>query len=96
MKDKLLTNIKEVKEICLLIDKGEDYKGRIHLFLSNINETISWILTKNLINQQFVIQVLKDIVYAVEYEDTVILKDTLRYGLLEIYYYVNENCQCEE
>ena len=40
------------------------------------------------INNQFLIQVLKDTLYGIEHEDPVFLQDVLQYGILEIYKYI--------
>lgn len=96
MKEKIQSQIEQINRICNLIDNGEDYLGAAISELAEITEIMNVILENYDINEQFVLQVLKDIVYGVEQKDSVILRDTFRYGLLKIYSYVNENDQREE
>lgn len=96
MKEKIQLQIEQINRICNLIDNGEDYLGIVISGLPEITKIMNVILENYDINEQFVLQVLKDIVYGVEQKDSVILRDTFRYGLLKIYHYVNENDQSEE
>lgn len=92
MQFELQTHIEQVNDICALIDGGGEYLNKVISYLPQINKIISIILDYFEINEQFVNQVLVDIIYGVEHVDEVILRDTLRYGLLEIYNYVNDEC----
>lgn len=96
MEIELQSHIEKVNDICTLIDCGGEYLPKVLSYLPEINKTIGIILNCFEVNEQFVAQVLRDIVYGVEHSDAVILKDTLQYGLLEIYYYVSEECMNEE
>lgn len=96
IKEKVLENIKQVKNICSAIDSGENYYDKMVNYFPEMKQMISKILENNLINEQFVLQVLNDIVYGMEKQDEVILRDTLRYGLQELYQYFYEICQKEE
>jgi hypothetical protein len=77
------------------IENEEIYMGELKACLPEINQRIQAIfaLTEDSevslgINKEFVLQVLSDLVYGIEQEDQVFLLDVLRYGLLEIYYFV--------
>lgn len=99
----LRTHIGRVNEICCLIENEEEYNGALSEYLPALNQTISELLayaqnveTSFTINEQFVIQVLKDVLYGMEHQDSVILLDALRYGLLEVYRYGIDELQSEE
>ena len=80
------------------IEQGKDYRINIRTYLPILNQLISQIFeviqqpenSDLQININFIIQVLKDIVYGIEQEDTVFLLDVLKYGLLQIYDYMIE------
>lgn len=86
--------IERTEYLCHLIENEEDYFGKILDYLPVLNQTITNILdyaqapeNPFVLNEEYVLQVLKDIVYGIEHKDSVFLLDTLRYGLLNIYYY---------
>lgn len=90
----LQIHIERVEHICNLIEQGEEYIEELTGYLTALNELIGAVLacaqnqeTPFTINEQFVLQVLKDIIYGIEHKDSVFLLDVLRYGLLEIYDY---------
>lgn len=98
----LQQHIEIVDEISNKIEFGENYLEQIKSYLPSLNEMMKIIfeLKQNSqiglqIDWEFVMQVLTDIVYGIEQEDTVFLLDVLRYGLLEIYYYVGAEVQGE-
>lgn len=95
--------ITKVEYICHLIENDKEYLGELTEYLPALNETIGFILScaQNLeipfmINEQFVLQVLKDVLYGIEHQDSVLLLDALRYGLLEIYCYGKKELKSEE
>lgn len=99
----LQTHIERVEQICNLIEHGEEYIEELTGYLAALNELMGTILAyaQNreipfTINEQFVLQVLKDIIYGIEHKDSVFLLDVLRYGLLEIYAYTANELQSEE
>lgn len=96
----LQQHIDVIEHIGNKIEKHEAYMEELKEYLPTMNQMITTIF--NLvqspeiplsINQEFVLQVLKDIVDGMEREDSVFLLDVLRYGLLEIYYYVGSELQ---
>lgn len=85
----------QITQICDKIENGQAYMAELRSFLPEMNQMITGILNlagdPNValdLNTEFVIQVLKDIIYGIENEDSVFLLDVLRYGLQEIYEYI--------
>lgn len=103
MKDFLIelkTQTKVVEAIAYKIDNGQAYMEELKAYLPKLNQIVTEILKKISdhmidINQNFVLQVLNDIIYGIEQDDAVILEDVLRYGLIEIYEYVGIELQSE-
>ena len=62
-----------------------------------MNEIVTCILyeAKISINEEFLVQVLHDLIDGIERQDDVILLDTLQYGWIEIFIYVNDKFQGE-
>ena len=96
----LQLQIETVEGICRLIESEKEYMKELTGYLPVLNQTISFILecagnpeTPFMINEEFVLQVLKDILYGMEHQDSVFLLDVLRHGLLEIFYYGKEGLQ---
>lgn len=103
MTEKLQTHIVKLNVICSMIEDEKDYTEELKKYLPELNQMINYFLTcaQDLsntftINEQFVVQVLQDILYGMEHQDSVILLDALRYGLLEIYNYGRDELQSEE
>ncbi len=95
--------MEKVENICSMIENEEEYLGKLTGYLSQLNETVSYILAcaedpanPFQINVEFVLQNLKDILYGIEQQDSVFLLDALRYGLMEIYKYGVDGLQSEE
>ncbi|MCM1256242.1 MAG: hypothetical protein NC307_00115 [Roseburia sp.] len=98
----LQSQMDKVEEICRLIENEKEYMEELTGYLPELNQSISFILECArdpellfVINEEFVLQALKDILYGMERQDTVFLLDVLRYGLLEIYRYGKEELQSE-
>jgi len=96
----LQQHIDTVELIGNKIENGEAYMADMKAYLPDLNQMITTIfeLVQNpqiqlSINPQFVLQVLNDIIYGIETEDSVFLLDVLRYGLLEVYYYTGTELQ---
>lgn len=96
----LVQHIETVEGISNKIESGEAYMQDMKAYMPSLQSMIKTIFDLkqiselNLsINTGFVVQVLNDIVYGIENEDTVFLLDTLRYGLLEVYYYIGNELQ---
>lgn len=95
----------EIDDLALIgdkIEKEENYMGELKACLPTINKRVQEIFslaenpqTTLEINRDFVLQVLNDLIYGIEQEDAVFLLDVLRYGLLEIYYFVGSELQGE-
>lgn len=92
-----------VKEIASKIENGSEYMEELRSYLPILNQTIITLfkMIQNSaiqleINQKFVLQVLNDIIYGIEHEDSVYLEDVLRYGLLEIFDYLGTELQSED
>ena len=95
-KDKLM-------EVIGQLENKEEYMKPLKEYLPSLNQ-----ITKNIfelvndpnvlleLNTQFYMQVLNDIVNGMENQDTVILLDTLKYGLLEIYLYIENELRGRE
>lgn len=91
----LQQHIDVVGKIADQMENGENYFNELQGYLSPLNQMITEIfeLMNNPqiqleVNRDFILQVLNDIAYGMEQEDRVFLLDVLRYGLLEIYYYI--------
>lgn len=103
MIEELQMHIERVENICQLIENREEYNEELMGYVGALDTMINDILACShnqeipfFINEEFVLQVLKDIIYGIENKDSVFLLDTLRYGLLEIYYYTVEELQSGE
>lgn len=90
----LQAQIEKVDFICCQIEQEEEYLGELMEYLPVLNQVIQVILACAKdpeipfdINEAFVLQILKDIIYGIEHKDAVFLLDTLRYGLQEVYRY---------
>lgn len=101
--NELRQHIEDVEEICNKLENGETCMESIRNYLPSLNQMITTVFDLKQapensldISQEFVIQVLNDIIYGIENEDFVFLLDVLRYGLLEIYYYIETELQSEE
>lgn len=99
----LQQHIQVVEEIGTKIEQREAYMDRLRAYVPLLNEMMTTIFELMQIpeiqlelSQEFVLQVLNDIIYGIENEDSVFLLDVLRYGLLEIYYYIGTELQSEE
>lgn len=93
----------KVDTIVQKIENGEPYMEDIKKYLPELNRIITTLfegMQNSLINidlnQNFILQVLNDILYGIEHEDSVFLADVLRYGLIEIYNYVGVELQRED
>ena len=96
----LQQHIEVVQKIGDKIENGETYIGELREYMPSLKQMITTIFELTQIpeislsiNTEFVIQVLNDIIYGMEQEDTVFLLDVLRYGLLEVYYFVASELQ---
>lgn len=96
----LQSQIETAKQIGNKIENGEEYMEDIREYLPSLNQMVTSIFqiaqepeSVLEINAEFVLQVLNDILYGIEHKDSVFLLDALRYGLLEIYYYLAEELQ---
>lgn len=96
----LQQHINTVNEITNKIEADEAYMENLKEYLPSLNQMIQAIFefVQNPavpleLNQEFVLQVLNDILYGIENRDDVFLLDVLRYGLLEIYYYMGTELQ---
>lgn len=92
-----------VEEIGNRIECGEHYMEEVRNYLPSLNQMVTEIFQMKQepgvlpeLNSEFVIQVLNDILYGMEHEDAVFLLDVLRYGLMEIYHYIETELQSEE
>ena len=103
MIEQLQMHVERVENICRLIENREEYNEELRRYVGRLNTMVNDILVSSqnqknpfFINEEFVLQVLKDIIYGIENKDSVFLLDTLRYGLLEIYYYIIDELQSGE
>lgn len=100
--DLLRKNTKLVEEIGERIENRQSYIEELRAYLPSLNQMVTTILGIMQepqivleLNQAFILQVLSDILYGMENEDSVFLLDVLQYGLLEIYNYVGTELQSE-
>lgn len=98
----LRKNIELVEKIGDKIENRNPYMEDLREYLPFLNQIITTIVgliqepeISLELNQGFILQVLNDILYGIENEDSVFLLDVLRYGLLEIYHYVETELQSE-
>lgn len=96
----LQSQIDTAEEIGNKIENGEAYMEDIRKYLPSLNQMITEVFRMMQdpvlvldINPEFVTQVLNDVLYGIEHQDSVFLLDVLRYGLLEIYYYIGTELQ---
>lgn len=92
-----------VEELAGKAESGEAYLEELKSYLPVLNQTIVQLFEiireprNNIdISQDFVLQVLNDIIYGIEKEDSVCLADVLRYGLVEVFNYIAIELQGEE
>ena len=100
--DLLQQHIGVVEGIGDKVERGEYYMEDVRQYLPSLNQIMTVILQMTQepevsleLDQGFVMQVLNDILYGIEQADSVFLLDVLRYGLLEIYYYIITELQSE-
>lgn len=100
--DELRNQSEIIEQLAVKIEGGEPYERELKEYLPVLNQTIAKLfkIIQNPTNpieisQDFVLQVLHDILYGIEKEDTVCLADVLRYGLIEIFDYVGSELQSE-
>lgn len=103
MQENLQVQMDKLDRICSLIENEEEYASILNGYLTELNQTVNYLLLCSqdetnpfTINEQFVVQVLEDILYGMEYQDSVMLLDVIRYGLMEIYRYGKDELQSEE
>lgn len=96
----LQSQIETAEEIGNKIENGENYMEEIRGFLPQLKQLITELFqviqipdSTLEIDSGFVMQVLNDILYGIENQDSVFLLDVLRYGLLELYYYIGTELQ---
>lgn len=96
----LQSQIETAEEIGNKIENGEKYMEAVREYLPSLNQMLTSIFQMAQgakpvleISPEFVVQVLNDILYGIEHQDSVFLLDVLRYGLLEIYYYIGAELQ---
>lgn len=98
--EQLQEHIDNVACIGNKIENGEVYMEELRTYLPTLNQMIMDIfrMTQNPdialeLDQTFLVQVLNDILYGIEHQDSVFLLDVLRYGLLEVYAYIGFELQ---
>lgn len=98
----LQQHIDFVEQLTAKIENNEYYIDELRGYLPPLNRMIQQIFAlydqsmgRIELNIDFVVQVLQDIVCGIEHEDEVYLLDVLRYGLLEIYCYIETELQGE-
>lgn len=92
-----------LKEILLKIENEQAYVEELKAYLPLLNATVVTLfemiqngILQIDINLNFVLGVLNDVIYGIEQEDIVYLEDVLRYGLMEIYDYIEAELQSED
>ncbi len=100
--DELQQQRDSIESIATKIEQGKAYREELNACLPLLNQTIITLfdITQDTsipleINPDYVLQVLNDILYGIEQEDSVYLADVLRYGLIEIFDYIGTELQRE-
>ncbi len=100
--EELQRHIETVERIGDKIENGENYMEDMKGYLPALNQMMTGIFqilqepaSPLGLNQGYVVQVLNDILYGIEHRDSVFLLDVLRYGLLEIYHFLEKELQSE-
>lgn len=93
-------HIATVEAIADKIEAGEAYIDDMRAYIPSLSQMITTLYQLAdegvlQIDQEFIMRVLADILSGIENEDTVLLLDVLRYGLLEIYDYIAAELQKE-
>lgn len=98
--DALAKHEEIVEQLAVMIEEHTSYQSELKQYLPSLTQLIQTILQIGNgsqfsleLNQEFVLQILSDIVYGIEHEDDVFLLDVLRYGLLELYDYIGTELQ---
>lgn len=100
--DELQAQCKTAEDLADKIEREEAYMDELKAYLPTLTQTISKLFAMMQdgaaidFSQDFVLQVLNDIIYGIENEDAVCLADVLRYGLVELFDYVTSELQREE
>lgn len=86
---------RKAEELTVKIEDGENYMEQLKACLPTLNQMVMRLfeMAQNPgnqveISQDFLAQLLNDIIYGIEKEDSVYLIDVLRYGLIEFFDYV--------
>lgn len=100
--EQLRQQIDIVEGIANKIELKKQYMNDIRAYLPLLNQSITELFRLSQdpesfleLNQEFVLQILNDILYGIENEDMVLLLDVLRYGLLQVFYYALAEWQGE-
>ena len=98
----LQQHMETVAQIGDKIEKEEPYMNELKNYLPSLNQVIMSVFElvdhpqiQLDVSKEFILQLLNDIVYGIENEDSVYLLDVLRYGLLEAYGYISAELQGE-
>ena len=100
--DELHVQCKTAEDLADKIEREEVYMDGLKAYLPSLTQTVSKLFAMMQngaaidLSQDFVLQVLNDIVYGIEHEDAVCRADVLRYGLVELFDYVTSELQREE
>ncbi|MEY8517265.1 hypothetical protein AALC25_10135 [Lachnospiraceae bacterium 29-84] len=97
--EELHQNIEMVESIVNKIEGGDAYMADLRGYLPLLNQLSLSIFEEKYaveVEKVFFLQILDDVVSGIENEDSVLLLDVLRYGLLEVYYYMATEYQSEE
>ena len=99
--DELQNQCKMAEDLADKIEHEEAYMDGLKAYLPTLTQTISKLFTVMQsetaidVSPDFVLQVLNDIIYGIENEDSVCLADVLRYGLVELFDYMTLELQRE-
>lgn len=98
--EQLQQHMNVVESIGDKIENGEEYMGDIQAYLPLLNQILTDVFQMAQdpgslleLDQEFIVQVLNDILYGMENRDSVFLLDVLRYGLINIYVYIQAELQ---
>lgn len=101
--DNLQENICALKKIIEKMETNQYNAGDLRQYLPMMNNIIVQILELSqnpdssfMVNENYIYQVLKDVLYGMEHEDEVFLLDVLKYGLLVIFEYIDDELTVEQ
>jgi len=73
--------IESLDEVCKKIIEKNSYLEQMPFCISTVNEAVTMLMKEKKINQEYLLQLLEDMMYGMSQQDEVFLLDVLRFGL---------------